>query len=104
MVIYAIKNSTAIPTISGHSIVHQKLDARQRAALVAKVMHGEARIELTARQLAKVFNVSEPYVQVALKLTEAKRDAIAKGEDETSFKALQNQYLALIESVKLSVG
>lgn len=74
--------------VKGHSLVHCKLDARQRAAIAAQILEGDVAIRLSTRQLAQLVGVSVPYVAAAKQLSPAKRQAIASGRDSMSFAAL----------------
>jgi hypothetical protein len=90
MYIVKAPNTTSPPRIiSGRALAHRKLDARQKAAIAAEILNGEAAIRLTARQLATLLGVNLSYVAIAAQLTPGKREAIAKGKDETSFALLK---------------
>jgi hypothetical protein len=82
------ETSTAARVISGRSLVHRHLSPRQRAAIVASVLAGEAVLKLSARQLAAVLGTHQTYIRAASKLASAKRRAVADGNDLTSFAAL----------------
>jgi hypothetical protein len=75
-------------TIYGRSLAHRQLDKRERAILAADVIDGLARIVPTQAQVAAMFGVSVPYVQIARDLSPGKRAAILHGRDPTSFAKL----------------
>ena len=77
--------------INGRGVAHRHLDARQRAILAANVADGIARFVPSQKQLANVFDVSVPYVQLARKLSLEKRSAILDGLDRTSFVDLMDR-------------
>jgi hypothetical protein len=77
--------------ISGRSLVHRQLDARQRACLAAGVLDGTSQFDPSVKQLADIFGVSIPYIMTARKLSLGKRIAILRGWDPTSFAELRRQ-------------
>ena len=88
---YPVDNSKASArprVISGHSLVHRRLNACRRAAIAAQVIEGEVTIELTARQAAQLLGASMPYVSVVRRLSPAMRQEIADGTDLTPFAVL----------------
>jgi hypothetical protein len=74
--------------ISGRALAHRRLNARQRAVIAAQLLEQEVAIDLSVRQSAQLLGVSVPYIMVALRLSSAEREAIAIGEDLTSFTNL----------------
>jgi hypothetical protein len=76
--------------ITGASLVHRQLDARQKACLVADVLDGMVTFTPSAKQLADIFDVSVPYINVARRLSAGKRTAILRGRDPVSFTGLMN--------------
>jgi hypothetical protein len=82
--------ATTPRVIDGRSLVHRRLDARQKAVLAADVVDGLATIRLTTKQLAEIFNVSVPYIALARELSPEKRSGIITGTDSTSFAGLLN--------------
>lgn len=81
-------NSPPPRVISGRSLVHRKLSAPQKAAIAARLLAGEAIIQLSTTQLRQFLGVSVSYIRAASQLTPAKREAIANGTDKTSFTIL----------------
>ena len=77
-------------TITGASLAHRQLDKRQRAVLAADMLDGLVTFTPSAKQLADIFDVSVPYINVARKLSAGKRAAILKGWDPVSFADLMN--------------
>jgi hypothetical protein len=73
--------------ITGQSLVHRRLDKRQRAVLAADVSDGLVRFAPSQKQLADIFGVSIPYIELARKLSPGKRQAILRGWDPMSFAA-----------------
>jgi hypothetical protein len=84
-------NTNTVKTMSGKGLSHRKLDKRQRAIVAANVCDGLATVELSARQIADVLNVSISYVWLARQLSAEKRSAILAGKDATSFTGLTKQ-------------
>jgi hypothetical protein len=86
--------TTPIPpttkVITGASLAHRQLDARQRAILVADVLDGLTVFTPSQKQFADIFGVSVPYIMAARKLSPGKRAAILRGWDSTSFAELVN--------------
>jgi hypothetical protein len=82
--------ATGVPKIKGRGIANRRANKRQRAALVAAILAGDADFKPSMRQLAQLFGVSAPYVGIAQQLSAAKRKAIIAGEDAISFSALLN--------------
>jgi hypothetical protein len=76
--------------ITGVRLVHRRLSKAQRAVLAADVIDGLARYVPTNQQVCADFGVSQPYVDIARKLTPGRRKAILQGEDKTSFATLMN--------------
>jgi hypothetical protein len=76
--------------ITGVSLVHRRLSKAQRAVLAANVIDGLARYVPTNQQVYADFGVSQPYVDIARRLTPQRREAILQGEDRTSFATLVN--------------
>jgi hypothetical protein len=75
-------------TIVGAGLGNRRIDKRQRACLVADVLDGTMTFVPSVQQLADIFNVSIPYVNVARKLSPGKRAAILRDWDPTSFADL----------------
>ena len=75
-------------TIVGAGLANCHLDKRQRAVLAADVLDGMATVALSQKQLADIFDVSVPYINVARKLSPGKRAAILRDWDPTSFADL----------------
>jgi hypothetical protein len=88
MSIYVVKTPKARTRISGASLAHSKLDARQRACRAAQADHNEIHHTPTLRQRTAEFGVSVPYLQIARRLSPELREAIASGQDQTSFAEL----------------
>jgi hypothetical protein len=74
--------------ITGRSLAHKQLDARQRACLAANVLDGLAKLDPSQAQLAVMFGVSIPYITVARRLSPSQRIAIVRGWDQVSFTEL----------------
>jgi hypothetical protein len=74
--------------IHGRSLAHRQLDKRQRAVLAANVIDGLTWIVPTQAQIAAMFGISVPYIQIARDLSPGKRAAILSGHDSTSFAEL----------------
>jgi hypothetical protein len=74
--------------ITGRSLVHRQLDARQKACLAADVLDGMATFSPSQTQLADLLGVSTSYIVAARRLSPGKRVAILKGWDPTSFADL----------------
>ena len=77
--------------LTGQSLVHRHLDKRQRAILAANVIDGGVRFVPSQKQAADIFDVSVVYIEIARGLTPAKRAAILRGWDSTSFAKLVNR-------------
>jgi hypothetical protein len=75
-------------TIIGRGLAHRHLDARQKACLVADVLGGLTQFVPSKQQLARIFGVSIPYIELARKLPVGKRIAILRGLDPVSFAEL----------------
>jgi hypothetical protein len=75
-------------TILGAGLANRHLDARQKACLVADVLDGVLAFAPSVKQLADLFDVSVPYINVARKLSPGKRAAILRDWDPTSFTDL----------------
>jgi hypothetical protein len=75
-------------TIRGHSLAHCQLTKQQRAVLAADVIDGLAAFVPSHKEVATIFGVSTPYINVARRLSPGKRAAILKGWDPTSFTDL----------------
>jgi hypothetical protein len=81
--------ATAAPrVIRGVSVVHQRLDKRQRAAIAADVLAALAVFQPSVRQLSILLAVSTAYISVAARFSPEKRRAIIEGHDNTAFAAL----------------
>jgi hypothetical protein len=74
--------------ISGKSLVHRHLNARQRAAIAADILTGRIILQPSARQLASLLGVCPAYVRLAQQLSSEERQAIASGTDATRFAVL----------------
>ena len=88
---YIVNNSKASASprvISGRSLVHQRLNARQKAAIAASVLAGEAVIKLSARQVAAVLGTHATYIRAASQLSPEMRRSIVDGRDQISFTGL----------------
>jgi hypothetical protein len=83
-----VRASARPPRINGRAVAHQKLNARQRASLAAQVLLREKALDPSVRQIAEIFDVSVPYLMIAMGLSPTKREAIASGQDSTSFSGL----------------
>jgi hypothetical protein len=92
--------TTLIPpttkVITGASLAHRQLDKRQRAALAADVISGAVTFTPTQAQIAQIFGVSVPYIQLARKLSPGKRAAILRGWDSTPFTELMPRRSAML--------
>ena len=88
MYVISSSGASAPRTISGRSLSHRKLNARQRAVIAAEILNGEAVLQPSEQQLSKLLGVSIPYIEVACRLTPAKRQAIKRGIDATPFADL----------------
>jgi hypothetical protein len=75
-------------TLSGRGLICRRLDKRQLACVGANVDEGLTRIKWSVAQLAAALRVSRVYIDLARKLSPAKRQAIIDGRDGTSFVAL----------------
>jgi hypothetical protein len=75
-------------TIAGAGLANRYLDKRQRACLVADVIDGAVTFIPSQKQLADIFGVSVPYIELARKLPVGKRIAILRGLDPVSFAEL----------------
>ena len=68
--------------VSARSIANRRgLSKRARACLAAGWLEGELALRPTAREAARAFGVSVPYVQQARKLPASRRAAIERGDD-----------------------
>jgi hypothetical protein len=76
--------------ITGAGLANRRLDKRQRACLVADVIDGVVTFIPSQQQLAHIFGVSVPYIELARKLPIGKRTAILRGFDPVSFTDLMN--------------
>jgi hypothetical protein len=74
-----------IPTVVGAGLANRHLDKRQRACLAAGVIDGTVEFIPSQQQLAHIFGVSVPYIELARKLSPSKRTGILHGWDPTSF-------------------
>jgi hypothetical protein len=74
--------------LSGRSVAHRHLDARQRACLAADWIDGRVVLQPTIRQASELLGVSPTYIVTASRLSDKKRAAISSGQDCTSFVAL----------------
>ena len=81
---------TPTRTIVGAGLAHRHLDKRQRACLAADVIDGVVTFIPSQQQLAHIFGVSVPYIELARKLPIGKRTAILRGFDPVSFVELMN--------------
>jgi hypothetical protein len=77
-------------TIVGAGLANRHLDKRQRACLAADVIDGVVTFIPSQQQLAHIFGVSVPYIELARKLPIGKRTAILRGFDPVSFAELMN--------------
>jgi hypothetical protein len=82
------RTSPPARVISGHSQVHHRLDARQRAAIAADILTGHIAITLSIRQLAHLASVSAPSIRAASQPSPEMRQSIADGESSMSFDLL----------------
>jgi hypothetical protein len=76
-------------TVSGRSLAHRKLDARQKAAIVAQVLLGEKALHFSRRQLVEAIGGNHSYVDTALALSPGLREAVASGNSSISFICLK---------------
>jgi hypothetical protein len=90
--------------LSGISLAHTKLSARQLAAIIAQVALGETGIKLSVSQLIKSLGCNQSYVWLAMQLSPGKRAAIASGTDETSFIVLANHLKQSRQPTAMSVS
>jgi hypothetical protein len=86
-------------TIGGRGLARRKLDPRQKACLVADVLDGVTTFTPSQKQLADLFGVSIPYVELARKLAPGKRAAILRGWDQTSFAELMPRRSAMLPAL-----
>jgi hypothetical protein len=77
--------------ITGASLSHRQLDARQRACQAANIIDGLVMFIPTRRQVADALNVSPAYIAIAQKLSPSQRIAILRGWDPVSFTELMNR-------------
>jgi hypothetical protein len=82
--------TTTTKVIRGVSLAHRELDAPQLAVLAADVADRLATFLPSQQQLARLFNVSAPYIRAAQKLSPSQRAAILQGLDPVSFTDLVN--------------
>jgi hypothetical protein len=82
--------------ITGRSLVHRQLDARQRAVVAADILDGLVRFCPSQTQLASLCGVSVVYIDLARKLTPGKREAILRGSDPQSFAELLHSSRLLV--------
>jgi hypothetical protein len=82
--------------ITGVSLVHRQLSKAQRAILAADVIDGLARYVPTNQQVAAAFSVSQPYIDVARRLTPGRREAILRGWDTTPFTELMPRHPTMV--------
>jgi hypothetical protein len=82
------ENASRPQVISGRSLSHRRLNARQRAVIAAQVLEQKVAIDLSVRQSAQLLGVSVPYIMAALRLSSAEREAVLNGEDLMSFATL----------------
>jgi hypothetical protein len=78
----------AIKVITGASLVHRRLDKRQRAIMAADILDGQVTFTPSMKQLAELFGVNVVYITIARGLSPGKRVAILRGWDSTSFADL----------------
>jgi hypothetical protein len=83
-------------TIVGAGLANRRLDKRQRACLCADVIAGLVTFTPSQQQLAHIFGVSVPYIEIARKLPTGKRTAILRGLDPVSFVELMPRRPALV--------
>ena len=69
------------PTLSGRSLAHTKLSARQKAAIAAQIALREIDFDPTLSQAALMVGASVPYASQAFHLDPERRDYIAWGLD-----------------------
>ena len=81
-------NGASIKRYMGISIIHRKLDKRQRACLAADLADGLAYFQRTDSQAAMLMDVSVAYVEHARRLSPLRRGAILSGADQTRFTTL----------------
>jgi hypothetical protein len=89
---YLVQDPRTSPTarvISRYSLVHRRLDARQRTAIAADILTGHIAIKLPMRQLAHLVSVSAPYIRATSQLSREMRQLIADGERSMSFAPAQ---------------
>ena len=73
--------SQNVNALCGRTIARADLTKSQKAALAAQIVLGEATLDdLTRRQLCKVFGVSLNYLNKAIALSTATREAVSCGE------------------------
>jgi hypothetical protein len=83
-------------TIVGAGLANRHLDKRQRACLAANVFAGLVTFIPSQQQLAHIFCVSVPYIELARKLPIEKRTAILRGLDPVSFVELMPRRSAML--------
>jgi hypothetical protein len=83
-------NGATARSVQGRSLVHQRLDKRQLAAIAADILAGSAVFQPSARMLSTLLGVSVVYIGIAAQLSPEKRKAIIAGRNSTSFHALLN--------------
>jgi hypothetical protein len=98
--------STTKPRLSGRSLAHTKLSARQKAAIAAQIALGEIEIEPTLSQSAAMVGVSVAYASMAYHLDPDRLESIAWGLDiepiatKTPLKSLK--VINLVQSIQRS--
>jgi hypothetical protein len=73
--------------ITGASLVHRRLNKRQRAVIGANILDGSVWFQPSQKQLAALLDVSSTYLNIARSLTSEERTAILNGFDSASFSA-----------------
>lgn len=73
--------TTSVNIISGYTIARSDWTKSQKAALAAQIVLGEATLDdLTRRQICAVFGVSLNYLNKAIALSSATREAVSRGQ------------------------
>ena len=95
-------NGTNVRVLSGRSLVHRKLDARQLACVAANAAEGQTRIDWSVAQLVAALKVSRHYIDLARTLPVERRQAIIDGRDHTSFAAMLKAPEPQLEQLELA--
>jgi hypothetical protein len=101
--------TNSLTTINGRNLAHSHRSASERAGLAAQLILGEARlVKPTITQIAPIASVCVPYVQVALKLSEATRNRVVKGEltlaDAAKANGLLSAWFSAAPAEKAALG